>query len=89
MKINASRLSVYFALAAMLSGCCTYQGKHVSRRQAEHMREVGMPVQCPGDPEPGPQLRTGGDVLQKGQAPVPDICDTPETCNVGKQVWQR
>jgi hypothetical protein len=74
-------------MSMSLAGCCTYQGKHVSRRQAEHMRTLGMPVQCPGDAEPGPQLRPGGDVLHKGE--VPDICDTPETCNVGKQAWQR
>ena len=33
-------------LAYVFSGCCTYQGKVVSHRDAERMKKLGMDVQC-------------------------------------------
>lgn len=36
-------------LLAFVTGCSTYKGKVVSRRDAAHMAELGMRVQCPDD----------------------------------------
>lgn len=49
MKTSYVKLAtlLYIAGALMLTGCCTYQGKPVSRRDAENMRRLGMDVQCP------------------------------------------
>lgn len=47
------RIAVFVAFA-VLSGCgtytpCVYKGKAVSQREANKMKDVGMPVKCPGD----------------------------------------
>lgn len=36
-----------FLTAVVLGGCCTYQGKAVSKREAARMKSMGMAVQCP------------------------------------------
>jgi hypothetical protein len=42
--------TVVVALGIWLTGCatpCWYKGKAISRTQAEDLKEMGMPVQCP------------------------------------------
>lgn len=47
-------LIILLIATAMLTGCgsflpCTYHGKAVSQRDANHMKALGMSVVCPGD----------------------------------------
>jgi hypothetical protein len=44
--IQLSVLISFFLILFFLAGCCTYQGKAVSKRDAEAMKALGMEVQC-------------------------------------------
>jgi hypothetical protein len=45
--------AIAIAAAGLLltAGCCTYQGKYISRREAEHMAALGMDVHCWNEPK--------------------------------------